>query len=154
MTYLRRVDKNKHDEYNRYTTREEKLNSALVADLRNYSAVSLYRSGSMSELRIVLGSLSNARHLDSLYHYVLLPDGDIIVLCDEAQSMPTGALSDVNALHYDHTLSSDDAIIDLADKIARSELYPVSKQDIINEAWNCINNEGIPESAFRFLKNV
>ena len=90
--YLRRVDQNMVDNYNRYNTKEEKLNSDLVKDLQKYGAVSLYRVGSASRLRIVLGSLSNARSLDSLYHYVLLPDGDIIVLCDEAQSMPTGAL--------------------------------------------------------------
>ena len=92
MTYLRRVNQTMINNYNQCNTREEKLNSALVKDLRRYNAVSLYRSGSVSELRIVLGSLSNARGLENGYSYVLLPDGDIIVLCDEAQNMPTGAL--------------------------------------------------------------
>lgn len=148
--YLRRIGKEGDlNNYPRGGSRDDKINSKLLQDLGD--SASVFKISDKSQIPLILAAQTYGRHHAQNIVYSII-NGNMVVdptLIDKGTPWSTA-----NSLHYEfRNVSSDDKIA-IADAMydGHEDGYELDKDQLIHAAWNLIDNYGISQDEFTYMR--
>lgn len=145
--YIRLIKRGMLNDYPLAGTRQEKLDSVFVDDLKASSGISVFRvGGAITEKRIVV-SVAAGRNKPGHVDYVVFGMGAEFVAIQRDGDTPDAG---VNRMHFDVYNADDDEIINFADNVAGAERKRLTKDEVVAEIRNSIRNGYMDKSDINF----
>ena len=149
--YMRKIEKNRFlKTYPINGSREEKLKSELLQDLGD--SASVFKLLDESKTAMIFAAQTYGKSNVDNIRYITI-SGNMVI--DPVLVNKGTPWNEANSLHYEFRNVNDDDKIMIADIIynGRGTISTISKQEIIDAAWNLIDNYGIPQNAFKYMQN-